>query len=289
MRHLPSIKHMNPNSTLCTAFQERARETWDFIQGNTQTPVTVHEESITEINLQRLSRVSSHDLIVIPFTKKQESRVTGADWEWWFIDGRLTFGAAVQAKRLRADNTYDIGYTPKNQTKLQIETLLEYAGLHSLSPLYALYNFWIQQPTSPSKRWPCGSVKSDHSLYGCSVVSAQTAQQLLSQKKTGLLDLFPFMHPWHCLACCPHLFAQQGGHLDPGGGLLHSLSVPREYEMDGELPTNAPSGPGFFEKPPARIQKIIDQKERILSSGLGDLEDLWPENAPKHLLISIND
>lgn len=85
---------------------------------------SVGEESLTDWFLFKLSE-DVPDIKYRKFTRHYEGKVTGADWEWWFIDNYHALCLRIQAKKLKTgkDNYSEIART--NQYGMQIEKLIE--------------------------------------------------------------------------------------------------------------------------------------------------------------------
>ena len=93
------------------------------------------ETSITEIVTSRTAEA----VTVVPFTQRAEAQ-SGADWVWWWVDGRGAYGMLVQAKRVvvsREKWKFDFGY--RSGAGTQRSTLLATARLLGLLPVYGLY------------------------------------------------------------------------------------------------------------------------------------------------------
>ena len=65
-----------PNA--CTEFAKAARYVRDWLVHQPN----VKEETLTDWLLYRISRQLA-SVYYIAFSRHQEARVTGADWEWW--------------------------------------------------------------------------------------------------------------------------------------------------------------------------------------------------------------
>lgn len=181
--------------------------TWISSQPN------VGEESLTDWLLFELSaqlpRLRYHK-----FTRHEEARTTGADWEWWILGDDGHIGLRVQAKRIteRGDNYASLAYT--NRHGLQIEKLRSNAHRHGLLALYALYASDVAGSTHRCMNGPQASVGSDgvflaaaNSLYRDFIVGgkrpADSAAVLQGSK------------PLSCMFCCPLVHRQ--------GALRHGL------------------------------------------------------------------
>lgn len=84
------------NHPECTAFNDEG----EYIAKWMAAQREVKEESLTDSYLYRLS-VAIPSIRYRSFTRWQESRRTGADWEWWLIWRQGAIRLRVQAKKLR--------------------------------------------------------------------------------------------------------------------------------------------------------------------------------------------
>ncbi|MBN1761720.1 MAG: hypothetical protein JW878_01395 [Methanomicrobia archaeon] len=203
--------HARDFGELCSSFQSIAIRTWHRMHNNLTTPISLREDGITAMNLQDLYNLHSSQVLIVDFSPYIESHRTSADWEWWFLQPHNYFGAAVQAKCLKSDNSYEIGYVPLNGYP-QIRRLLDYSQKNALTPLYCFYNWWGTPPVMGY--WPCGSFSYQDDLWGCSLSDGIVVYQLYRQGKNGIGDIYPLTMPWHCIACCPEYHA---GSLDRSG------------------------------------------------------------------------
>lgn len=178
------------------------------------------EETITETLLLDLRLELGRRLAVTPFTKYQESRVTGADWEWWFCDGigRRMYGMRVQAKKLKLVNgvpSYDFAYKPKKSKMRQIDRLLANARDVGLPAVYTLYNGpELDLNTFP---WSCCREAPSAEVFGVSLLSAAGARRLADVGRTSLADVGGMSLPWSCSALCPTRLRSTAWDLWPGG------------------------------------------------------------------------
>lgn len=95
------------------------------------------EPTITEIVIAQSSRAFT----VVPFTQPAEA-LSGADWVWWWVDGRSAYGMLVQAKRVTVTGRHwDFGFEYKigSTERFQRDALRSTAEVLNLLPVYALY------------------------------------------------------------------------------------------------------------------------------------------------------
>jgi hypothetical protein len=166
--------------------------------------VEQHEETLTESLLLEVAR-RAPNVTVRTYSRQQESRVTGADWAWWWQGERRWFGALVQAKRLDPHSgRYNFGYTPRSSTRntspqRQIDLLMAAARDLELPPLYVLYNgpeFAIDPV-----QWNCDQIAFDPSAMGATILPAALAAWLMSFDATNSAVVTEFARPLPCHVC----------------------------------------------------------------------------------------
>lgn len=168
--------------------------------------VPTGEETITETILLDLRLELGPYIEVEPFTKYQESRRTGADWEWWFSDGagQRMYGMRVQAKRLKVKAgtpQYDFGYKPRFSKLRQVDRLVQAAARDGLPAVYALYNG--PELDLSAFEWTCCTEPKSEGVFGVSMLSADAALRLADTGDTSLAQTGSLSRPWSCAALCP--------------------------------------------------------------------------------------
>jgi hypothetical protein len=156
----------------------------------------VKEESLTDRLLYEIARHSSN-FIYKAFTRHEEARKTGADWEWWIVLPAYALRLRIQAKKIYGppyDHYKDLAYT--NKYGLQIMKLIGDAKATNAVPLYALYS---AQALS-SLLCPLGP-----QAEGAFLASANTIFDKFIASgpvHVGNHDLFAISTPLSCLICC---------------------------------------------------------------------------------------
>jgi hypothetical protein len=267
------------------------------MQANQISRIALTEESLTEINLQDLDMMNYPGFYVESFSKHRESNVTGADWEWWFIQKDMAFGMAVQAKRLLRNNKYSIDYIPNNNVP-QIFRLLDYSRQNGLTPLYCFYNYFdLNFQAGNGITWKCQSITERRALFGCSIAHGVNIYNLYNNKMLGLENVSPYMLPWHCIVCCPGFKETPGlpvGPANRAAGVLKALRATGP-EIDPEPPFIKPDGPKdpralydyhkSHEKPPKKIELFLERKASGEAIDESFIREYWPETPPKNLAI----
>ncbi|MBD2505311.1 DUF6615 family protein [Anabaena azotica] len=168
----------------------------------------VKEESITDWLLFDVSNELSN-ILYHAFTRHQEGRETGADWEWWFLFSQDYIRLRVQAKKVSSteDNYPEIART--NRHGLQIEKLLKASEQANAVPLYALYS-----SVSGDVRCKKQQIVQNDGVF---IAGAQQIYDSFirgSRQKVTSADLLKLSSPFSCFACCPLVTTD-------GDGLLH--------------------------------------------------------------------
>lgn len=161
----------------------------------------VGEESITDWLLFHLYD-NIPQIKYKKFTRHQESRETGADWEWHFIDDKEFITLRIQAKRIKKNDKdlySKLSYTPKNNY-MQIITLLKDARHIKAIPLYAWY-----YASNNNKVTMCGR---NHSNTGIFISDANQIflDYLLNVNNAPTASVGKILkksNPIQCLFCCP--------------------------------------------------------------------------------------
>ncbi|WP_226622546.1 DUF6615 family protein [Brucella anthropi] len=163
--------------------------------------VSYGEETITETNLMEIRRRHSDKVTLQTFSKSQESKSTGADWEWHIIGRVYTLKMRVQAKRIHsAGGIGNLKQMGKGAAKPQIDLLIDDAKANGLFPVYC---FYCSEPQR--SHWVKGSVDADANALecGCLIADAETVS-LKTPKKLNEIESDTV--PWHFL-CTRNMFS----------------------------------------------------------------------------------
>lgn len=228
----------------CIEFQRLGR----YIGRWLRRQPAVGEESLTDWLLYQMSQ-RIRWVTYYKFKRYEESRESGADWDWWFLSNQTSFGARVQAKKLTAGADHYRGIAHTNRSGLQIEMLIESAKFHQLVPLY---NFYHVQAGKPSVR--CAGNSRAGTDEGVFVASAYEVYERFIKpgRATVLADpVMSLSNPLSCFVCCP--FAQEA---DNAGGIWRFLShyhPPEGAVLGDDAPADAPPR----RQPPAHILSLL--------------------------------
>ena len=184
-------------SAICTEFVRVSEYVHDWCQKQS----SVGEESITDWILFELSK-SVPQIKYMKFTKSQEARKSGADWEWWFVDNRHFIRLRIQAKRIKnsSEDLYPKLLYSSRKHGLQIDKLINDAQTNNAIPLYAWYY------DRKSEKTMCGDIGLHGSKCGVFIASAikLNSEYVVPAKKPVVSnDLLQYTNPMPCLVCCP--------------------------------------------------------------------------------------
>jgi hypothetical protein len=160
---------------------------------------SVNEESLTDWLLYNLSD-KLPAIKYIQFTRHQEARVTGADWEWWFVDKNHALSLRIQAKKIKenTDNYSSIAYT--NKYGLQIEKLIDDAESKNFLPFYTFY--YAPKITPPILCEGMTWGKTDTGIFISSATTIYDKFIIKGKTKIKDTDILDYSNPLHCLVCC---------------------------------------------------------------------------------------
>lgn len=204
-------KKPSPREVVGAALIGRAAWVLERLEQARRLGVRLDEETITQTVLLDLRESLGVHVQVTEFSRAEESRTTGADWEWWFCDGvgQRLFGMRVQAKKLKMLRPgvpgYDFAYTPASERKKavptrQVDRLVAAAARDRLPAVYALYNG--SELDLSVFTWGCCHAE-DRALFGVSLIAADAAQRAADVGDTSLSAVGGMSRPWSCCALCP--------------------------------------------------------------------------------------
>jgi hypothetical protein len=157
----------------------------------------VKEESLTDWLLYDVSsKVPS--VLYRAFTRHEEARKTGADWEWWLLFKTQSLRLRVQAKKVSptADNYPELART--NRYGLQIDKLRADAKKANAIALYALYS-------SQGLQSQCGrGVSQADGVFLAGATRLSTDFIAGARQYIAAADLLSCSVPFPCIACCPY-------------------------------------------------------------------------------------
>jgi hypothetical protein len=216
-----------PWTRLCETLSKVSSEVheWSKAQPN------VGEESLTDRILYQVSSELSF-VRYHKFSRAEESRQSGADWDWWFVDGQNALGLRIQAKRLRANKDHYPSIAHASRSGLQIDRLRTSAVASGLVALYSMYS------SRPAHH--CQQVAPrDEGILLAGATSVFDSVIAPGRRHVSGDELAELTNPLACVACCPLAF-QQNSVKGVHAHLVHYF--PSEFAADpsiglhGQLP-----------------------------------------------------
>jgi hypothetical protein len=255
---------------LCRGFADQATRTWSLLSNGARLKVVPGEETITDLNLLELKRRWPSVIYTEKFTRYREGQETGADWEWWIAARDRWLGLRIQAKRLDPDSQrYELFRADRSKALAQADMLIEAAksGPEQLYPVYCFYNADCATP-SPPQCSPAG----DPRAYGCTLIAAPRARELVAGGATSYSDFAPYTMPWSCLFC--------DANDDPDS----DLSDAAQDVLNRRLFADLPEARGAIEpEVPEYVELVWRTPEPLLLPG-----EIHPDDVPdvSHILLT---
>ncbi len=194
------------HSQECTAFQSEGLYIADWMRSQAE----VKEESITDSYLYRLARATPI-VRYVSFSRWDEARRTGADWEWWFVLPGRSLKLRVQAKKLRRGRNCRGDLARKNKHGGQLRMLIKRARQNKAIPIYAFYSSDTITQTA------CGLPSAS---IGTFIVNARSVDALLKMPgRIAEAQLIQLSRAATCLPCCILRSGKAAGTIDVGGWL----------------------------------------------------------------------
>jgi hypothetical protein len=212
----------------------------------------VKEESLTDWLLfdvsARLKNVLYHS-----FTRHEEAKETGADWEWWFVFRHGAERFRVQAKKLTPAGDNYAGLVHTNKHGLQIDKLLSSAKESEAIPLYALYS------AVRGFAMCCGPIEGHQD--GVFLAGAQNVYNKFiagPRRQVTAADILSLSNPFSCFACCPLI--------TDGGGLKRYLEQYYASELEAHATDDAAPFTGFHAELPSYLTSFLEYDREQLPS-----------------------
>lgn len=219
---------------LCEIFEDSS----SYVKNWLEEQPELKEESMTDWFLYNLSK-QAPTIRYKQFTRTEEGRKTGADWEWWFVFSESeSFALRVQAKKLKSNKDNYSGIAYVSGDKLQIERLLDDSAKDGFASFYAFYS------TEDSKPAKCGGMNSSGGIFISEANNLRSEFILKGKKKIEPQDIIKYSNSISCLFCCPMVFESS----NVGEGFRHHI---KSYfpTISDNLSNNNITQDGFRETP----------------------------------------
>lgn len=154
----------------------------------------IGEETITDNFLFALSE-KIPKIRYQSFTRFEEGRKTGADWEWWILYSGFSLRMRVQAKKLFPDKKFDNALAYGKPYGKQINMLMKDAERTNSIPLYIFYSDNIGSTF-------CGRLIHDEGVF---VAKAEEVYDLIMPKSENSVVASHVLNisvAFSCFFCC---------------------------------------------------------------------------------------
>ena len=230
------------------------------------TQPNVKEESITDWLLFNVSERSKR-IIYRDFTRFEEAKTTGADWEWWFIFPNVSYKFRVQAKKTKTTSNNYSGITYPNKTCSQMNKLISDAYLNNALPIYAFY-------TNEIDRVKCKKNILDEGVYLTSALDLKNKFILPKITKINHNDILEDAIPLSCLLCC-ELHKQSNSNSENFGKFVEEY-----FNLRPDIENNGSEKLGRHTTLPNYITSMMEFTNK-------DLPDWW-ENEFRNFIDGLN-
>lgn len=243
-------------SNVCQVLKDSAF----YVQKWHERQPAVKEESLTDWLLYEISQKSS--LITYhAYTRHEEAKFTGADWEWewWFLTSSGSLKLRVQAKKAYSGklNLY-AGIAHSNKYGLQNEMLRNAAAADGAMALYAFFS----EAGTPNL---CKSGSVKQGVYLASAERVYTDFIASGPRVVSAGDVLAISLPLPCFACCSQLTS--------------SMDVFKQMFPDEFGGKDLSEVVGFYKEAPAFIQ-------RLAALGNGD-EPRFSDERPQQIAEAV--
>lgn len=263
---------------------ERLRESSQYIRHWIRRQGDVKEESLTDWLLFDVSE-KIPGISYKAFSRHEEARRTGADWEWWFLFPSFSFAMRVQAKKLHPSGDNYPGIAHTNRYGLQIEKLLRDATRGNFMPFYAFY-------TDQKANVMCQMQRNDEGVFMAGGQKVYDA--FMSGPRTQVMAADALQHTvaLSCFLCCPLTSGEESrmpsGSGDPGGGdgwrsfinNYYKSEIEPRFAEEGSNLSESELIPGMHKETPHHIESFV----KLSREGLPD----WWEKEFSHAIEGTN-
>lgn len=219
-----------------------------YVAGWLKRQSELKEESISDWILDQFDQHSS-EVRYYQFTRHEEARISGADWDWWFLLRRGCFKIRIQAKKIRKNHDHYRDIARANKTGPQIDLLLESSARHNFYPMYALYG-----PGEGVER--CTQIAQPSALFICSAHETYNLVFGSVRRRIDSSDLLSLSIPLQCLFCCP--LVSDGS---PSQLFEHYFQIPQKGLLDDRGFPMPDGNRGYEREVPSIIASLFEMRE----------------------------
>jgi len=266
---------------LCHAFKNISYRVWKWMEraSSVRNPsmaktapywgMQLRETTLTDYVVLRLLEKCGNFIDVFTFPSEIEAQI-GADMELWLTDhSGKWLGLRIQCKIMGPNGEFQqLHHKIRNRNVYQWEALIDSSARHpGCLPIYLLY-VGPYPVRSGSISYPHYRIYMRYNRRGNWWISAHRIKQL--RPKQNIMDLWPHMHPWECMVCCPSFVYISVNDV---------LNVLKNTVFQGD---NEAQNVEIADSPPRYVQLA---REGRLPDSVDELRSLLEGREMRHLII----
>jgi hypothetical protein len=253
-------------NNLCNIFNAAASYVHHWIE---RQPA-VKEETLTDWLLFEISE-RTNLVRYRMYTRHEEARLTGADWEWWFVGSKSNLRLRVQAKKALGTKDLYPDLMRTNAYGLQIEKLIADSKAVNAIPMYAFFS-------SLSASGLCGRRgPKQEGVFLSSAHRIQSRFLVSGRSKITPAQVLAISNPISCAFCCPLSDRSDS-----------SVDYFRQYFSEGFVSAQDESSKsGIHDQLPDYVMALLSSNQEILSEGLRT--DEAPQGFNSLLVVDLRD
>jgi hypothetical protein len=162
------------------------------------TGLGIHEETLSDLVLNRIRYEYADNFLTRKFTKKEEGNISGADWLWCLGEPGSWITFAVQAKIVNV-NTGKVNYLHYRKGE-QYDLLVDFCRQFRFVPKYSIYGGVIDEV----EFFASGLAELRHipvEQWSFSMLSPKYVKGLTTTKEKHVSNILKFAVPWSYVFC----------------------------------------------------------------------------------------
>ena len=202
--------------SICNTFKQQTLQIFQEVDRAGYTGLGLHEETISDLLLNRIQFEHEENFLTRKFTRKEEGNISGADWLWCIGEPGSWITFAVQAKiaNLKTGRVRYLHYRGGEQYNLLINFCKEFAFI----PKYSVYSK-IDETTELFAKQMNSLKDIPLEQWSFSMISPKYIKNLSTRSQRHISSVLRFSIPWSYIFCSTKfkneaLAEQVAGNLD---------------------------------------------------------------------------
>lgn len=186
------------NNDICNTISEVALEIAKEVGIAGYTGLGIHEETLSDLILNRIRYEFTDNFLTRKFTRKEEGSITGADWLWCIGEPGSWITFAVQAKIVNID-TGKVNYLHYRKGE-QHDLLINFCRQFKFIPKYSIYSK-IDDGIEILASKLDGLKEIPIEQWSFSMISPAYIKNLKSSKEKHISNVLKYSIPWSYAFC----------------------------------------------------------------------------------------